>query len=66
MRATSPGDAWLVRHLSVAAPPAWANSSYNTDERLNHGSDFSVLAASGLLSSEFENTGSATRRTWKR
>jgi len=61
MRATSPGDAWLVRQLSVAAPPAWTNSIYNTDERLYHGSDFGVLAASGLLSAEFENSGSATR-----
>jgi len=61
MRATSPGDAWLVRQLSVAAPPVWANSTYNTDERLYHGSDFGVLASSGLLSAEFENSGSATR-----
>lgn len=61
MRATSPGDAWLVRQLSVAAPPVWATSTYNTDERLYHGSDFGVLAASGLLSAEFENSGSATR-----
>jgi hypothetical protein len=61
MRATSPGDAWLVRRLSVAAPPVWANSNYNTDERLYHGSDFGVLAAAGLLSAEFENSGSATR-----
>ena len=61
MRATSPGDAWLVRQLSIAAPPVWANSNYNTDERLYHGSDFGVLTASGLLSAEFENSGSATR-----
>ena len=61
MRATSPGDAWLIRQLSVAAPPVWANSTYNTDELLYHGSDFGVLAASGLLSAEFENSGSATR-----
>jgi heme exporter protein D len=39
----------------------WANSIYNTDERLYHGSDFGVLASSGLLSAEFENSGSATR-----
>jgi hypothetical protein len=61
MRATSPGDAWLVRQLSVAAPPVWTNSSYNTDERLYHGSDFGVLTSSGFLSAEFENSGSATR-----
>jgi Peptidase family M28 len=61
MRATSPGDAWLVRQLAAASPPVWANSTYNSDERLYHGSDFGVLAASGLLSAEFENSGSATR-----
>jgi hypothetical protein len=62
MRATSPGDAWLVRQLAAASLPVWANSNYNSEERLYHGSDFGVLAASGLLSAEFENSGSATRQ----
>lgn len=62
MRATSPGDAWLVRQLAAASPPVWANSNYNSEERLYHGSDFGVLASSGLLSAEFENSGSATRQ----
>jgi hypothetical protein len=62
MRATSIGDAWLVRQLAVASPPVWANSETNSEEdRLHHGSDFGVLADSGLLSAEFENSGKATR-----
>src|SRR5215203_4983321 len=62
MRATSPGDAWLVRQLAAASLPVWANSNYNSEERLYHSSDFGVLASSGLLSAEFENSGSATRQ----
>jgi hypothetical protein len=63
MRATSIGDAWLVRQLAVASPPVWANSETNSEEdRLHHGSDFGVLADSGLLSAEFENSGKATRQ----
>jgi hypothetical protein len=62
MRATSPGDAWLVRQLAAASLPVWTNSNYNSEERLYHGSDFGVLASSGLLSAEFENSGSATRQ----
>ena len=61
MRATSPGDAWLVRQLAAASPPAWANSETNSEkDRLQHGSDFGVLASSGLLGAEFENSGKAT------
>jgi hypothetical protein len=61
MRATSPGDSWLVRQLSAAPPPVWAGSQTNSDdERLHHGSDFGVLASSGLLDAEFENSGKAT------
>jgi Peptidase family M28 len=55
MRATSPGDAWLVRQLAAASLPVWANSNFNSEERLYHGSDFGVFASSGLLSAEFEN-----------
>jgi hypothetical protein len=62
MRATSPGDAWLVRQLAAASLPVWANSNYNSEERVYHGSDFGVLASSGLLSAEFENSGDATRQ----
>ena len=63
MRATSIGDAWLVGQLAAASPPVWAVSETNSDdERLYHGSDFGVLAGSGLLSAEFENSGSATRQ----
>jgi hypothetical protein len=39
-----------------------ANFNYNSDERLYHGGDFGVLAASGLLGADFENCGSAPRR----
>jgi hypothetical protein len=61
MRATSPGDAWLVRQLATASPPVWAGSQTNSDEeRLYHGSDFGVLAGGGLLGAEFENSGKAT------
>ena len=61
MRATSVGDAWLVRQLAATSPPVWANSETNSDdERLYHGSDFGVFAGYGLLSAEFENSGSAT------
>jgi len=61
MRATSPGDAWLVGQLTAASPPVWAGSQTNSDdERLHHGSDFGVLAGAGLLSAEFENSGKAT------
>jgi hypothetical protein len=61
MRATSIGDAWLVRQLAAASPPVWAGSQTNSDdERLHHGSDFGVLAGSGLISAEFENSGKAT------
>jgi hypothetical protein len=63
MRATSIGDAWLVRQLVAASMPVWAGSQTNSDdERLHHGSDFGVLASSGLLSAEFENSGKATRQ----
>jgi len=61
MRATSIGDAWLVRQLAAASVPVWADSETNSEEdRLHHGSDFGVLADSGLLGAEFENSGKAT------
>ena len=61
LRATTPGDAWLVRELVTASPAAWANSATNTSERLHHGSDFGELADAGLIGAEFENPGTATR-----
>ena len=61
LRATTPGDAWVVRELVAASPGAWANSATNTSERLHHGSDFGELADAGLIGAEFENPGTATR-----
>jgi hypothetical protein len=61
LRATTPGDAWVVRELVAASPGAWANSATNTSERLHHGSDFGELAGAGLVGAEFENPGTATR-----
>jgi peptidase M28-like protein len=61
LRATTPGDAWVVRELVAASPGAWANSATNTSERLHHGSDFGELADAGLVGAEFENPGTATR-----
>jgi hypothetical protein len=61
LRATTPGDAWVVRQLAAASPGAWANSATNTSERLHHGSDFGEFADAGLVGAEFENPGTATR-----
>ena len=57
MRATSIGDAWLVRQHAAASPPVWAGSQTNSDDELlvlqvhqpDDGAGVAVLALMLLL-----------------
>lgn len=62
MQKTSPGDAWLVRHLVAAPPPVYTTSAYNTSDRDRLGNDFSAFPPAGILSAEFVNHGSVVRQ----
>lgn len=61
LQQTTPGDGWLVRQLSAADAPAWANSIINSAERDDFDSDFDVLSGGGLVGMEFSNPKDASR-----
>lgn len=58
---TSPGDAWLVRHMVGAPLTAWAGSWRNRQERSEQATDFDTFQAAGFTGVVFENEGSGTR-----
>jgi hypothetical protein len=58
---TSPGDAWLVRHMAGISLPLFAGSWGNAEDRPNVAYDFDVFQAAGYYGISFENEANGTR-----
>jgi hypothetical protein len=61
LRATTPGDAWLVGELADAALPMFADSAINTSDRDRIGNDFAAFAPAGIVAAEFITEGHTVR-----
>ncbi len=61
LRQTSPGDAWLARHLSGLPVAMWAGSWTNAGERTDGDTDFETFQAARMAGFEIENEASGTR-----
>jgi hypothetical protein len=61
LRATTPGDAWLLAQLRRASPPVFANSAVNTSDRDRSGNDFAAFPSTELVGAEFANEGAQVR-----
>lgn len=61
LRATTPGDAWLLGQLRQASPPVFANSAINTSDRARSGNDFAAFPPTELVGAEFLCEGDQVR-----
>jgi hypothetical protein len=61
MRATTPGDEWLVGELVEASLPVFANSALNSSDRDRIGNDFAAFAPAGIPAAEFIAEGDVVR-----
>ncbi len=58
---TSPGDAWLLKHMSWLPLPVWAGSWVNLQERGESNTDYDVLQPAGYTGILLENEATGTR-----
>lgn len=61
IRATTPGDAWLMGQLRHASLPVFANSAINTSDRARPGNDFAAFPPTKLVGAEFLDEGAQVR-----
>jgi len=61
LRKTSPGDAWLISHMTWLPMPMWAGSWTNLQERSEKNTDYDVFQPAGFTGILIENEANGTR-----